>query len=122
MLTEKSQNILFSYFTLFMNMLNECCSVKAMFSSTIGVIEMDSISLKEGLTANASLHSASGVITASQTKIRDAEQKLEALRSATVQAMSCLLAANIDSGLVHAISKFCLGLIFCIDFQDQNDL
>lgn len=61
------------YFTLFMNLLNDCTDV------TTDI---------EGKDASRQRVNAS---------------KLNTLRSATIQAMSNLLSANIDSGLMHSI-------------------
>lgn len=60
----------FRYFTLFMNLLNDCTDAQD--------IEKD---VSRRVTPN----------------------KLNTLRNATIQAMSNLLSANIDSGLMHSI-------------------
>lgn len=39
---------------------------------------------------------------------RQRSSKLNTLRNATIQAMSNLLSANIDSGLMHSIGIFCI--------------
>ncbi|KAJ0182942.1 hypothetical protein K1T71_000918 [Dendrolimus kikuchii] len=62
-LMEAKSQLFLKYFTLFMNLLNDCNEVE----------------VSEGLG------------------------RLEALRTATIQAMSHLLSANVDSGLMHSI-------------------
>ena len=61
------------YFTLFMNLLNDCSDPQE--------VEKDVGRQRANVT------------------------KLAALRNATIQAMSNLLSANIDSGLMHSIGK-----------------
>lgn len=63
-LMEAKSQLFLKYFTLFMNLLNDC--------SDASEVEKD---------------------------------KLSTLRNATIQAMSNLLSANIDSGLMHSIGK-----------------
>lgn len=41
------------------------------------------------------------------TRQRITNGKLSVLRNATIQAMSNLLSANIDSGLMHSIGEIC---------------
>lgn len=68
--------LVFRYFTLFMNLLNDC---------------VDSAEMEK--------ENPMGV----PPRPRMAANKLNALRTATIQAMSNLLSANIDSGLMHSI-------------------
>lgn len=54
-----------------------------------------------------------------QDKAMDPNRKrstsnLSALRNCTVQAMSNLLNANIDSGLMHSIGRLFYGLFLCM--------
>ena len=63
---------IFRYFTLFMNLLNDCADAS------------------QRLEKNSSWQ-------------ENEANKLNALRSAIIQAISNLLSANIDSGLMHSI-------------------
>lgn len=67
-LMEAKSRLFLKYFTLFMNLLNDCNDA------------------------------------AEDEKVKSA--KLSTLRNATIQAMSNLLSANIDSGLMHSIGNF----------------
>lgn len=69
-LMEAKSQLFLKYFTLFMNLLNDCSD----------------------LTDDKDV-----------TRQRITSGKLDALRNATIQAMSNLLSANIDSGLMHSI-------------------
>lgn len=73
-LMEAKSQLFLKYFTLFMNLLNDCSDAS-------------------DLEKEVSRH-------------RMAAGKLNALRNATIQAMSNLLSANIDSGLMHSIGTF----------------
>lgn len=73
-LMEAKSQLFLKYFTLFMNLLNDCSDATE---------EKDVVSRQ-----------------------RVAVGKLNTLRNATIQAMSNLLSANIDSGLMHSIGKF----------------
>lgn len=64
----------FRYFTLFMNLLNDCSEVEDESAQTGG--------RKRGMS-----------------------RRLASLRHCTVLAMSNLLNANVDSGLMHSIGK-----------------
>ncbi|XP_031626332.1 neurofibromin isoform X2 [Contarinia nasturtii] len=77
-LMDAKSALFLKYFTLFMNLLNDC----------VDITEAD----KD--INNAPLPIIRPRITAG---------KLTALRNATIQAMSNLLSANIDSGLMHSI-------------------
>ncbi|CAH1393434.1 unnamed protein product [Nezara viridula] len=70
-LMEAKSQLFLKYFTLFMNLLNDCSDAQDM--------EKD----------------------VSRQRVSDG--KLATLRNATIQAMSNLLSANIDSGLMHSI-------------------
>ncbi|XP_063696355.1 neurofibromin isoform X3 [Culicoides brevitarsis] len=76
-LMDAKSALFLKYFTLFMNLLNDC----------VDGSEAD----KDAIIAVHSL------------RPRVAAGKLSALRNATIQAMSNLLSANIDSGLMHSI-------------------
>ena len=73
-LMEAKSQLFLKYFTLFMNLLNDCNEVKP---------EETEVVSRQRLTAG----------------------KLSTLRNATIQAMSNLLSANIDSGLMHSIGE-----------------
>lgn len=70
-LMEAKSQLFLKYFTLFMNLLNDCSDVTNEEKDT--------------------------------TRQRVVAGKLNTLRNATIQAMSNLLSANIDSGLMHSI-------------------
>lgn len=91
-----------------MNLLNDC----TVFDTASG-IESETVSLKGGTgtapavgehTSSASVAVTTGVQQSSASR-RQVEGKMEQLRGVTVEAMSSLLAANIDSGLVHSVGK-----------------
>ncbi|XP_061928005.1 neurofibromin isoform X1 [Apis cerana] len=73
-LMEAKSQLFLKYFTLFMNLLNDCNEVTGE--------EKEIVSQQPRLTSG----------------------KLSTLRNATIQAMSNLLSANIDSGLMHSLS------------------
>lgn len=77
-LMEAKSALFLKYFTLFMNLLNDCT---------------DSADAEKDLLNSPLL----------PIRPRFAAAKLSALRNATIQAMSNLLSANIDSGLMHSI-------------------
>ena len=74
-LMEAKSQLFLKYFSLFMNLLNECSDVQ---------------------------QNADECDTATKIKLNNA--KLEELRTYTIQAMSNLLSANIDSGLMQALA------------------
>lgn len=76
-LMEAKSQLFLKYFTLFMNLLNNCNDVAAE--------EKEEVS-RQRITSG----------------------KLSTLRNATIQAMSNLLSANIDSGLMHSIGMLLL--------------
>lgn len=80
-LMEAKSQLFLKYFTLFMNLLNDCT---------------DPMSGSEILELSDS----------EECRHRLNSENLSNLRSATIQAMSNLLSANIDSGLMHSIGKF----------------
>ncbi|XP_017855685.1 PREDICTED: neurofibromin isoform X1 [Drosophila arizonae] len=77
-LMDAKSALFLKYFTLFMNLLNDC---------------IDSSEAEKELNNTPLL----------PPRPRMAAGKLTALRNATIQAMSNLLGANIDSGLMHSI-------------------
>ncbi|KRZ17579.1 Neurofibromin, partial [Trichinella zimbabwensis] len=103
------------HFSLFMNVLNDC----AMNENTgAGDFDIDTVSRGDDTSSHPSVEdtSASSVphvtrgagrvgVGAGATSVgrRFRETKTEQLRRATILAMSNLLAANIDIGLVHAV-------------------
>ncbi|XP_066593274.1 neurofibromin isoform X2 [Prorops nasuta] len=74
-LMEAKSQLFLKYFTLFMNLLNDC-NAAATEEKDVDVVGRQS---------------------------RISHGKLSTLRNATIQAMSNLLSANIDSGLMHSI-------------------
>lgn len=87
-----------------MNLLNDCSIDTGYKYTTTVCMDSDTISLKGGMTAE---NSTSGVVPSSATvavrSSRHVDNINEKLRANTVKAMANLLAANIDSGLVHSI-------------------
>ncbi|XP_040571379.1 neurofibromin isoform X2 [Lepeophtheirus salmonis] len=79
-LMEAKSTLFLKYFTLFMNLLNDCSESGAVIE------EKESVVLSSNVLVRRSNHSKNSV------------------RNATIQAMSNLLSANIDSGLMHSIS------------------
>lgn len=75
-LMEAKSQLFLKYFTLFMNLLNDC-------NESSIVEEKEVVSRQPPLATG----------------------KLSTLRNATIQAMSNLLSANIDSGLLHSIGN-----------------
>ncbi|XP_066962551.1 neurofibromin isoform X3 [Macrobrachium rosenbergii] len=82
-LMEAKSQLFLKYFTLFMNLLNDC---------------MEAQEVSAGMSAEKQYKSEKDV-----TRQRVQPGKLSTLRNATIQAMSNLLSANIDSGLMHSI-------------------
>lgn len=80
-LMEAKSQLFLKYFSLFMNLLNECSEVLSTAA--------DDTSSSNSSEANRS------------NRLQSA--KLGELRTCTIQAMSNLLSANIDSGLMHSI-------------------
>lgn len=78
-LMDAKSALFLKYFTLFMNLLNDCVDMSSEADKDISSTPMPII--RPRITAG----------------------KLTALRNATIQAMSNLLSANIDSGLMHSI-------------------
>uniref|UniRef100_A0A915KNP1 Neurofibromin n=1 Tax=Romanomermis culicivorax TaxID=13658 RepID=A0A915KNP1_ROMCU len=100
----KSQ-IFQKYFSLFMNLLNDCSSY-----DTGSGFESETVSLKNlgqpsasGITLDHSSGCLPTCATMVQQSRRQMEAKMEHIRCVTVEAMSNLLSANIDSGLVHSL-------------------
>lgn len=73
-LMEAKSQLFLKYFTLFMNLLNDC---------------NDAVAEEKEVVSRQRLNTG----------------KMSTLRNATIQAMSNLLSANIDSGLMHSIGK-----------------
>jgi neurofibromin 1 len=86
-LMEAKSQLFLKYFTLFMNLLNDC--------SVDGGGPGDD---KELGRASRAVAMTGGPVVA-----RESTNKNSSLRNATIQAMSNLLSANIDSGLMHSI-------------------
>ena len=85
-LMEAKSQLFLKYFTLFMNLLNDC-------GEAGGAVLAGHEGKEEG---------ASGGVPHGQRQ-RQANTNKNSLRNATIQAMSNLLSANIDSGLMHSI-------------------
>ena len=88
-LMEAKSQLFLKYFTLFMNLLNDCNDV---------VTEEKKVVSRQHLTTG----------------------KLSTLRNATIQAMSNLLSANIDSGLMHSIGKILCHDIFVLTLGEHT--
>lgn len=84
-LMDAKSALFLKYFTLFMNLLNDC---------------VDTTDADKEPESNVRVLSAAR--TARRSSV-NAANKLTALRNATIQAMSNLLSANIDSGLMRSI-------------------
>ena len=94
----KSQLFL-KYFTLFMNLLNDCGDDLHDDQSLLSEHHKTNI---ERITSN----STSQTQQQQQTQlINQLQQKQQSLRNSTIVAMSNLLAANIESGLMRSIGK-----------------
>nr|XP_046916512.1 neurofibromin-like isoform X2 [Dermatophagoides farinae] len=85
-LMEAKSQLFLKYFSLFMNLLNECSEVL----STEDTVSNNSGEATRCTVAAARFQSSTST-------------KLSELRTYTIQAMSNLLSANIDSGLMHSI-------------------
>ncbi|XP_053200312.1 neurofibromin-like isoform X2 [Panonychus citri] len=87
-LMEAKSQLFLKYFSLFMNLLNECSDIVS-DEDTVGT----------GSIVPGSLVSIDG-----PPRYNKYNYKLSELPTYTIQAMSNLLSANIDSGLMHSIS------------------
>uniref|UniRef100_T1JUK4 Ras-GAP domain-containing protein n=1 Tax=Tetranychus urticae TaxID=32264 RepID=T1JUK4_TETUR len=87
-LMEAKSQLFLKYFSLFMNLLNECSDIVA-DEDTVGTTSI----------VPGSLVSIDG-----PPRYNKYNYKLSELPTYTIQAMSNLLSANIDSGLMHSIS------------------
>ena len=127
-LQEAKSQLFLKYFTLFMNLLNgfteaEILDENLLSSQTCANHANPAISPSiQNNSSNGQFNSNSNfqqqkVLTCSQAaKQVDAKiEKLNELRSSTIQAMSNLLSANIDSGLMHSI-----GLGYHQDLQTRT--
>ena len=85
-LMEAKSQLFLKYFTLFMNLLNDC-------GEAGGAVMAGHEGKEEGVV---------GGVGHGQRQ-RQANTNKNSLRNATIQAMSNLLSANIDSGLMHSI-------------------
>ena len=83
-LMEAKSQLFLKYFTLFMNLLNDC--------GESGQSVLGSHEAKDEVGGQLGQHRA-----------RHTAGNKNSLRKATIQAMSNLLSANIDSGLMHSI-------------------
>ena len=106
-LMEAKSQLFLKYFTLFMNLLNDCGD-----------------DLNDDQTSLADHHPANNERTPSninnqtqqqqqqqQQLLSQLQQKQQSLRNSTIVAMSNLLAANIESGLMRSIGKKNIGYV-----------
>uniref|UniRef100_A0A5S6QDW1 Ras-GAP domain-containing protein n=1 Tax=Trichuris muris TaxID=70415 RepID=A0A5S6QDW1_TRIMR len=100
------------FFNLFMNLLNDCTLYENVTNSQRSSFKVETIPLPKmagdsvAVDRNYTSSSTPGVSASSSATARrfdENKDKMDRLRSATIQAMSALLAANIDIGLEHAI-------------------
>ncbi|KZS14138.1 Neurofibromin [Daphnia magna] len=84
-LMEAKSQLFLKYFTLFMNLLNDCTDVSEI-EKEVGARSRVGVAVGVGVGA-----------------VAVAASRLANLRNSTIQAMSNLLSANIDSGLMHSI-------------------
>lgn len=122
-LLEAKSQLFLKYFTLFMNLLNGFTEAEILNENLISNhLNSNNPSLQNSLI-NSQYNSSSnsfiqqkGITCSQAAKQVDAKlEKLNELRSATIQAMSNLLSANIDSGLMHSI-----GLGYHQDLQTRT--
>ena len=78
-LMEAKSQLFLKYFTLYMNLLNDCTEDASTEDKVVGDV----------------------------THRKRTSSNLSSLRTCTVTAMSNLLNANIDSGLMHSVGKTC---------------
>ena len=98
-LMEAKSQLFLKYFTLFMNLLNDCSEGGGGgVGGAVGGTQ-DGIDGKDGPSTSMVV----GGIMSSRTKHASQAASSNSLRNATIQAMSNLLSANIDSGLMHSI-------------------
>ena len=107
-LMEAKSQLFLKYFTLFMNLLNDCGDD----------LNDDQSSLPDHHQTNND-RATSNITNQTQQQqqqqsqlINQLQQKQQSLRNSTIVAMSNLLAANIESGLMRSIGKTNLSRIF----------
>jgi neurofibromin 1 len=98
-LMEAKSQLFLKYFTLFMNLLNDCGDD----------LNDDQNSLPDHHQTNNE-RTTSNITSQTQQQqqsqlINQLQQKQQSLRNSTIVAMSNLLAANIESGLMRSIGK-----------------
>ncbi|KFD70579.1 hypothetical protein M514_02099 [Trichuris suis] len=100
------------FFNLFMNLLNDCTLYENMATNARSSYKVETVPLPkaacdsvviEGNYPNSSPSCVSTSSSATARRLDENKDRMDRLRSATIQAMSGLLAANIDIGLMHAI-------------------
>ena len=100
-LMEAKSQLFLKYFTLFMNLLNDCGDD----------MNDDQISLSDHHHQTGNDRTPAGMLTQSQQQQQQfqfssqTQHKQQSLRNSTIVAMSNLLAANIESGLMRSIGK-----------------
>jgi len=105
-LMEAKSQLFLKYFTLFMNLLNDCGDD----------LNDDQNSLPDHHHQTQNDRTTSNITNQTQQQqqsqsINQLQQKQQSLRNSTIVAMSNLLAANIESGLMRSIGKF--NIILC---------
>lgn len=92
-LMEAKSQLFLKYFTLFMNLLNDCGDD----------LNDDQSSLPDHHPGNNERSAANMANQSQQQQQQSLQQKQQSLRNSTIVAMSNLLAANIESGLMRSI-------------------
>ena len=95
-LMEAKSQLFLKYFTLFMNLLNDCADD----------LNDDQSSLLD--------HYPTTNERTTSTRTNQSQQKQQSLRNSTIVAMSNLLAANIESGLMRSIGELTVVKVFFI--------
>lgn len=100
-LMEAKSQLFLKYFTLFMNLLNDCGDDLNDDQSSLSEHHQTN---NERATSNIANPTAPQQQQQQQSQlINQLQQKQQSLRNSTIVAMSNLLAANIESGLMRSI-------------------
>jgi neurofibromin 1 len=97
-LMEAKSQLFLKYFTLFMNLLNDCGDDLNDDQNSLSDHHQTN---NERTTSNITSHTQQQ----QSQLINQLQQKQQSLRNSTIVAMSNLLAANIESGLMRSIGK-----------------
>jgi neurofibromin 1 len=100
-LMEAKSQLFLKYFTLFMNLLNDCGDDLNDDQNSLSDHHQTN---NERITSNITNQTQQQQQQQSQL-INQLQQKQQSLRNSTIVAMSNLLAANIESGLMRSIGK-----------------